>query len=69
MFIISFQTNVLFLYSPKTSACLEKTEIEHWLKVGLSPSKKKIIICFNDNPSKMMKNAFHLESSFRSQDI
>ena len=26
------------------------------LKVGLSPSKKKIICC-NDSPSKMMKNA------------
>ena len=28
------------------------------LKVGLSPSKKKII-CFNDSPSKMMRNAFY----------
>ena len=28
------------------------------LKVGLSPSKKKIFICFNDNPSEMVKNAF-----------
>ena len=27
------------------------------LKVGLSPCKKKIIICFNDSPSNMMKNA------------
>ena len=26
------------------------------IKVGLSPSKK---ICFNDSPSKMMKNAFY----------
>ena len=25
----------------------------------LSPSKKKFIICFNDSPSKMMKNAFY----------
>ena len=31
-------------------------------KVGLSPSKKKVFICFNDSPSKMMKNPF------RSQD-
>ena len=28
------------------------------LKVGLSPSKKKII-CFNDSRSKMKKNAFY----------
>ena len=28
------------------------------LKVGLSPSKKKFFICFNDNPSEMVKNAF-----------
>ena len=41
------------------------------LKVGLSPSKKKYIIRFNDSPSKMMKKCFlfHLKSSFRSQDI
>ena len=29
------------------------------LKVGLSFSKKTILICFNDSPSKMMKNAFY----------
>ena len=29
-------------------------------KVGLSPSKKKkCFICFNESPSKVMKNAFH----------
>ena len=28
-------------------------------KVGLSTSKKKIMICFNDSPSKMMKIAFY----------
>ena len=29
------------------------------IEVGPSPSKKKFVICFNDNsPSKMMKNAF-----------
>ena len=35
-----------------------------------APPPKKII-CFNDSHSKMMKNAFlfHLNSSFRSQDI
>ena len=29
------------------------------LKVGLLPSKKVFFICFNDSPSKMMKNAFY----------
>ena len=28
--------------------------------VGFSPSKKKLFVCFNDSPSKMMKNAFYL---------
>ena len=34
---------------------------EFWeFKVGLSPSKKNFFfICFNDSPSKMMKNAFY----------
>ena len=42
---------------------------ESYLKVGLSPSKK-IFICFIESPLKMMKNVFfHLQSSFRSQDI
>ena len=45
---------------------------KYWMvvKVGLSPFKKGFFICFNDSPSKMMKNTlFHLKSSFRSQDI
>ena len=43
--------------------------IHQVLKVGLSRSKKTFI-CFNDSPSKMMKNAFfYLKSFFRSQDI
>ena len=29
------------------------------LKVGLSPSKKVFFVCFNDSPSKIMKNAFY----------
>ena len=35
-------------------------------KVGLSPFKKVAFICFNENPLKMMKNAFsfHVKSSF-----
>ena len=28
-------------------------------KVGLSPSKKVFFVCFNDSPSKIMKNAFY----------
>ena len=41
------------------------------IKVELLPSKKQFIICFNDSPSKMMKNAFlfDLQSSFHSKDI
>ena len=30
-----------------------------FIKVGLSPSKNFFLICFNDSPSKMMKNAFY----------
>ena len=33
-----------------------------WVKVGPSPSKKVFFICFNDGPSKMMKNAFYFIS-------
>ena len=29
------------------------------LKVGLSPSPKNVVICFNDSTSKMMKNALN----------
>ena len=29
------------------------------IKVGLSPSKIVFLICFNDSPSKMMKNEFY----------
>ena len=29
------------------------------LKVGLSPFKKVFFVCFNDSPSKIMKNAFY----------
>ena len=31
---------------------------EQIIKVGLSPSKKILTICFNNSPSKMMKNTF-----------
>ena len=40
------------------------------MKVGLPPSKKKIFICFNDSPTKIINVfLFHIKSSFRSQDI
>ena len=44
--------------------------LQTFFKVGHSPSKKNVI-CFNDSPSKMTKNAFffHLKSSFRSKDV
>ena len=29
------------------------------LKVGLSPSQKNVVICFNDSTSKMIKNALN----------
>ena len=40
-------------------------------KVGLSPSKIFFIICFNDSPSKTMKNTFYfiLKALLLSQDI
>ena len=43
------------------------SKVFHYIfKVGLSPSKKKIIL-FNESPLEMMKIAFHLKSSFCSQ--
>ena len=33
--------------------------MEHWLKVGLSPSKKTCVISFVESPLKIMKNAFY----------
>ena len=35
------------------------------------PKKKKIVICFNDSPTKIIKNVFllHIKSSFHCQDI
>ena len=35
----------------------ESLHLLHFIKLGLSPSKKKII-CFNESPLKMMKMAF-----------
>ena len=33
--------------------------LKHRKKVGISPSSKKCVICFNESPSKMMVNAFY----------
>ena len=54
-----------------SKANLVRLDIFSKIKVGLSPFKKKVFICFSDNPSKMMKNAFlfHLKSFSCSQDI
>ena len=38
----------------------KKLNFEEHLIVGLSPSKKYFFICFNDGPSKMMKNALYV---------
>ena len=34
--------------------------LDHLLKVGLSPSKKICVICFIENPLKMMRNACYV---------
>ena len=39
------------------------------LTFGLSASRKKCFYGFNESFFKMMKKAFHLKSSFRSEDI
>ena len=38
---------------------VDKAIPEVTFKVGLSPSKFFIIICFNNSPSKIMENAFY----------
>ena len=58
-----------FPVKPIIRSCKDFITNPH-LKVRLSPSRKKnVITCFNDSPSKMMKNAFLFKSSFCSQDI
>ena len=46
-------------------------DFQVFLKSDSHIPKVFFIICFNDRPSKMIKNVFlfHLKSSFRSQDI
>ena len=48
----------LFIFTHTTFIYLKRRMI-FLLNVGLSPSKKKIIISFNESPSKMMKNDFY----------
>ena len=44
-------------------------KIKILIRVGLPPSNiKNYVICSNEIPLKMMKTAFHLKSSFCSQD-
>ena len=33
--------------------------LDNWWKIGPSPSKKNCVICFIENPLKMMKNIFY----------
>ena len=66
-FGLSKNWNISKFYRQSTEIKWESTGLkvrvrtleQHWLKVQLSHSKKKKIICFNDSPSKMI----------RSQDI
>ena len=57
--IILFQDlNNRFLFS-----CFHRIKTENYvgsrIKVGFSPSKKNSVVCFIENPFKMMKNAFY----------
>ena len=40
----------------------EKASNGDVFKIGLSPSKKIIFLCFNESPLKIMKNAFYFIS-------
>ena len=60
LFAVLFQKFVLFntllitLTKLLVSLC-----VPEYFKVELSPSKKLCFICFNENPLKIMKNAFY----------
>ena len=42
------------------AAVIERNNLQQTvLKVGLSPSKKIGLICFNESPLKMVQNAFY----------
>ena len=58
----------IFTKLPKDLKNLKKTSIpknrrwnltENNPKLGLSPSKKVVFLCFNESPLKMMKNVFY----------
>ena len=49
------QNNVTF----NTVSIINLKKESLMIKVGLSPWKKICFICFNENPSQMMKNAFY----------
>ena len=52
--VLVFARNLLF-------TILQVFMYHEWIflfKVGLSPSKKVCVICFSENPLKMMKNPF-----------
>ena len=50
----AFETLLIHVYS-----YIYMSNFDHWLKVGFSPSKKKILMFFNESSLKMMKNAFY----------
>ena len=58
-------TSISYFFSPALRytdwRCFIQTlyKIDQEIKVGLSPSKKNFYFCFNDSPSKMIKNAFY----------
>ena len=40
--------------------CFPNSDVINFdIKVGLSPSKKILFVCFNENPLKIMKNALY----------
>ena len=49
---------ILWKFEIISNPVLNKS-IQWTLKVGLSPSKKVSVICFIENPLKMMKDAFY----------
>ena len=47
----------MFHYFEKSS--LQNLNPTKYLKLGLSPSKKNVFVCFNESRFQMMKNAFY----------
>ena len=55
-----FHGRILIAFNLFPSECQNVLVFTHSdLKVGLSPSKKIFLVCFNESPFKMMKNFFY----------